>query len=287
MNLAGLYVPLITPFDVDGEVAVDALATLAGEILDAGATGLVALGATAEPTTLTPAEQAAVLAVVGQLARERSAPLLVGANTPAALAALADRPEVVAALTVVPPFIRPGEAGVVAYFRQLAAAGPVPLVVYHNPPRTGQALSVDALRQLADLPGVIGVKYAVGSIDEAAIALLADPPRGFAFLGGDDAFVAPLLGLGAAGAIMASAHLATAQYAALIASRHRTDSAANEGGPVGWGRLARLSLALFAEPNPSVIKAVLRVHGRIPTAAVRLPLLAAGRDSVEAALRLT
>jgi 4-hydroxy-tetrahydrodipicolinate synthase len=50
-------------------------------------------------------------------------------------------------------------------------------------------------------------------------------------------------------------------------------------------RLAILSRALFAEPNPTVIKAVLHAQGRIPTAAVRLPLLPAGPDTTQAALR--
>ena len=43
---------------------------------------------------------------------------------------------------------------------------------------------------------------------------------------------------------------------------------------------------MFAEPNPTVIKAVLHAHGRIPTAAVRLPLLPAGSGTVQAALQL-
>lgn len=50
--------------------------------------------------------------------------------------------------------------------------------------------------------------------------------------------------------------------------------------------LARLSAAAFAEPNPAVIKGVLHAQGRIPSPMVRLPLLPAGRASVDAALLL-
>ena len=57
MTLTGLYVPLITPFGHRGAVALDALEALAHQVLDAGATGLVALGTTGEPDTLTPAER--------------------------------------------------------------------------------------------------------------------------------------------------------------------------------------------------------------------------------------
>ncbi|HYN94101.1 MAG TPA: dihydrodipicolinate synthase family protein, partial [Pilimelia sp.] len=184
MTLTGLYVPLITPFDAAGAVAVDALTALAHRVLDAGATGVVALGTTAEPAALSNLERRAVLDVLAGVCRDRTAPLLVGANTAPALAALRNRPEVRAALSVVPAFSRPGEAGVLAHFRQLAGASPVPIVVYHVPYRTGQSLSAGALRRLAAIPGVAGVKHAVGGIDDDTVAFLADVPAGFAVLAG-------------------------------------------------------------------------------------------------------
>lgn len=282
MRLTGLYVPLITPFDTAGAVALDALEALVHQVLDAGATGVVALGTTAEPAALSGPEQRAVVDVAARVCQERSAELLVGANTPEALQALRDRPEVGAALSLVPPFTRPGEAGVLAHFTHLAAASPVPLVVYHIPYRTGQHLSTDALRRLADLPGVVGVKYAVGGIDADTVALLADLPPGFAVLGGDDTFISPLLALGAHGGILASAHVATAEFVQLVDAWRAGNVA--QSRTLGH-RLAALSTALFAEPNPAVVKSVLNAQGRIPTAAVRLPLLPAGPDTTHAALR--
>lgn len=157
----------------------------------------------------------------------------------------------------------------------------MPLVAYHVPYRTGQALSAGALRRLADLPQVVGVKHAVGGIDADTIALLADPPPGFAVLGGEDAYLSPLLALGAHGGIVASAHLATADHAALVAAWRDGDAA--RARPLGH-RLAILSAALFAEPNPSVIKAVLHAQGRIPTPTPRPPLLPATAQATAAAL---
>jgi 4-hydroxy-tetrahydrodipicolinate synthase len=279
--MMGLYVPLITPFDRAGAVALDALEGLAHDVLDAGARGVVALGTTGEPGTLTAAEQRSVVDTVARVCRSRSAPLVVGANSREALAALAGRTEVAAALTLVPPFVRPGEAGVLAYFTELARNSPVPLVVYDIPYRTGQYLSADTLRQLAAIPGVVGLKYSPGGINADTVALLADPPRDFAILGGDDVFVGALLALGAHGGILASAHLATAEFARLVAAWHAgdVDTARSLGN-----RLSALSAALFAEPNPTVTKAVLHAQGRIPTAAVRLPLVPASADSTAAAL---
>jgi 4-hydroxy-tetrahydrodipicolinate synthase len=277
MTLTGVYVPLITPFDEAGDVALDALAALAHEMLDGGAAGLVALGTTGEPGALSPAERRAVVQVVTAVCRERAARLLVGANTAGELRALDGA---ATALTLVPPFTRPGEAGVHAHFAALAAASPVPIVVYHVPYRTGQPLSAAAIRRLAALDAVVGVKYATGGIDAATVRLLADPPAGFAVLGGDDVVVSPLLALGAHGGILASAHLAIAGFVELAEAWRGGDAA--RARPLGH-RLAALSDAVFAEPNPSVVKGVLHAQGRIPTPAVRLPLLPASPMAVRTA----
>lgn len=282
MTLTGLYVPLITPFDAAGAVAEPALEALAHRVLDAGATGLVALGTTGEAGALTAAERDTVTAILDRVCAGRAAPLLVGADTAEALDGLRSRSAVTAALTLVPPFVRPGEAGVLAHFGRLAAGSPVPLVIYHVPYRTGQHLSAGALRDLAAVPGVAGVKHAVGGIDDDTVALLADPPPGFAVLAGDDPFASAMLALGAHGAILASAHVATAHFADLVEAWRTGDA----GRARGLGhRLTALSRALFAEPNPSVVKAVLHAQGVIPTPAVRPPLLPAAADTTRAALR--
>ncbi|GID28001.1 4-hydroxy-tetrahydrodipicolinate synthase [Paractinoplanes brasiliensis] len=255
---------MITPFAADGSVALAALEQLAHDVLDGGAAGLVALGTTAEPSALSPAEQSAVLELLGRVSRDRSAQLIAGGPV---------TPEsATAALTLVPPFVRPGEDGVVAYLASVARRSPVPLVVYHVPYRTAQPLSAGALRRIAALPGVAGIKLAAGGIDADVIALMADPPPGFAILGGDDVVISPLLALGAHGGILASAHIETGAYASLMSAWE----------PELGHRLARLSAALFAEPNPTVIKAVLHAQGRVPTPDVRLPLLPAARESLAA-----
>ena len=69
-SLQGLYVPLITPFTERGDLAPDALEKLAHDVIDGGATGLVALGSTGEPATLTAAERRAVLDICAGVCRE-------------------------------------------------------------------------------------------------------------------------------------------------------------------------------------------------------------------------
>ncbi|MEU8763695.1 dihydrodipicolinate synthase family protein [Streptomyces sp. NPDC048659] len=286
----GIHVPLVTPFARDGRPDLDALEGLARSVLDDGAAGLVALGTTGEAGALDADERRAVVDTCARVCRERGAQLVVGAAGGATadvardLAAFGRWPEARAALVTVPAFVRPSPEGVLAHFERLAADSPVPLIAYHIPYRTGRSLDAGTLRALGSLPGVVGVKYAAGGVDEDTVRLLGDLPPGFAVLAGDDVFASPLLALGASGGILASAHLATARFAELAETWRAGDVA--RARALGH-RLARLSALLFAEPNPTVVKGVLHAQGRIPTPDVRLPLLPAGEESVAAALKET
>ncbi|GAB2679255.1 4-hydroxy-tetrahydrodipicolinate synthase [Nocardia goodfellowii] len=285
MTFTGLFVPLVTPFTAGDDIATDALEGLAHSALDGGATGLVALGTTAEAATLTTAEQQLVLEICARVCLERDAALIVGAgsNSTAAsadsLAAL--RAPVAAALTVVPYYTRPSEAGVLAHFRRLAATSPVPLIVYNVPHRTGRTLGANTLHELARIPNIAGFKHAIGGIDDATVTFMSTLPPAVDVLAGDDLHAAALLALGASGGILASANVAPTAYTRLI-SAWRTGTVAEARAHAH--RLAALSAALFAEPNPTVIKAVLAARGRIPTPAVRLPLLPAAESTTAAAL---
>jgi 4-hydroxy-tetrahydrodipicolinate synthase len=287
VTVSGLLVPLVTPFDADGEVDLGALERLAVDVLDAGADGLVALATTAEASSLDARERDAVIAVCAAVASERGVPLLVGAGTNdtrttiARHEALGGVDGVFGSLAVVPYYVRPSEAAIVAHFEAVAARSPVPIVLYNIPYRTGRGLGAAALLSLAAVDEIVGLKQAVGCVDADTLELLAGAPGDFSVLCGDDAFLLPTLLLGGAGAIAASAHLCTSRFAALIA-------AAREGRVVEARAHAEallpLVLALFAEPSPAVLKAVLHAHGRMATPDVRMPLAAASAAALELAL---
>ncbi|HTU05204.1 MAG TPA: dihydrodipicolinate synthase family protein, partial [Trebonia sp.] len=120
--LRGLYIPLVTPFTDEGDLAPDALEKLAHDVLDSGAAGLVALATTGEAATLSAPERHAVLDICAGVCRQRGATLIAGAGsndtagTARAVADLAAWPDVAAALTVVPYYTRPTQDGVVAHF---------------------------------------------------------------------------------------------------------------------------------------------------------------------------
>lgn len=285
MTVSGLHVPLVTPFSSDGRLDADALAAHADAVLDEGAAGLVALGTTGEPATLSTEEAWRVVDVCAVICAEHGRPLTVGAgsNSTSATVEMLARLDarVAAALVVVPYYTRPSQDGVVEHFRHLASVSPVPLIVYNVPYRTGLTLAVDTLRRLAELPNVIGFKHSVGAIDEATIDFMNELDPDVSVLAGDDLFAGPLVALGARGAVMASANVATRSYADLLV--------AWEHGLSGQARtshddLVPLTRALFAEPNPSVIKAVLAAQGRISSPHVRLPMVPASNAAVSVAL---
>ena len=283
----GLLVPVITPFHGDGRIDEKALERHADEILAAGATGIVAVATTGEATALDDDEREAAISVCERVCAARDAVLVVGAgtyNTRETIArheALADVPVVRASLAVVPYYVRPSEAAIVAHFQAVAERSPVPLIVYNIPYRTARGLGSAALLELAHTDNVVGVKQAVGGIDTDTLQVLARAPRSFSVLGGDDAFLVPLILMGGAGAIAASANVATDRYAAMI-------DAGLAGDVVQARRVAEallpLTLSLFAEPSPAVIKAVLHARERIRTPRVRMPLAEASPAALEQAL---
>ncbi len=172
----------------------------------------------------TSASATPIVAVVARVAADRGAALMVGAGTNdtrttiARHEALAEVEGITASLAVVPYYVRPSEAAIVAHFQAVAARSPVPLVLYNIPYRTGSGLGAAALLELAGTDGIVGLKQAVNGLDADTLRLLAGAPSDFAVLCGDDPFILPLMLMGARGAIAASAHLCTERFAALVAA---------------------------------------------------------------------
>jgi 4-hydroxy-tetrahydrodipicolinate synthase len=289
LQLSGLLVPLVTPFDERDRVDLDALERLALELIEAGAAGVVALATTGEATSLDDQERGEVIAACARVCVDMGATLVVGAGTNdtrttvARHEALADVPGVDASLAVVPYYVRPSEAALVAHFQHVAKRSPVPLVMYNIPYRTGRGLGAPAILDLAATDNIAGLKQAVGGIDTDTLMILAEAPDDFSVLGGDDPFLYPIVLLGGRGAIAASAHLCTRRFADLIQCGR---SGAVRDGRAHAEALLPLVVALFSEPSPAVTKAVLHAQGRIPTPHVRMPLADASPAALGEVLRV-
>ncbi len=284
VDLSGLWVPIVTPFDAAGDVDVASLERLASRLLADGATGLVALGTTGEPATLTADERRLVVEVCDRVCRDAERKLIVGAGTNSTRGTIAEIEHLtagtaaVATLIVVPYYTRPSEAAVVEHFSAVADVSPVPVVAYNVPYRTGRGLGAAHLSAIGEHPRIIGLKQAVGSLDVDTLELLARDGVGFQVLAGDDAFVAPTILLGGVGAIAAAAHLCTPLFVEMTACAIAGD----------WGRASELAAALlpvvtagFSEPNPAVWKGALARRGEIATNELRRPMTPASGQSVD------
>jgi 4-hydroxy-tetrahydrodipicolinate synthase len=287
---SGLFPPLVTPFTEDDRVDLDSLERLTARVLDEGAAGVVALATTGEATSLTADEREATVATCAAVCGDKDAMLIVGAGTNDTRTtierheALADTPAAKASLAVVPYYVRPSEQAIVRHFELVAERSPVPVLIYNIPYRTGRGLGASALLELAAVDGIAGCKQAVGGVDGDTLQVLAEAPDGFAMLSGDDQIIYPFTLVGGAGAISASSNVGTSRFAAMI------DAALNgrlDEGCAHHEALLPLSRALFAEPSPAVIKAVLHAQGHIPTPNVRMPLSNASPAATERALAVT
>ena len=279
----GIWVPLVTPFRPDAGRSLDpaALRRLVQHLAAQGVAGFVACGSTGEAAMLTEDEQATVLATVTDAAG--GLPVLMGlAGVDAA--AIARRAQALAAqhhpagwLLAPPAYVKPSQAGIVRHFHTVASATPLPLVAYDIAARTGVRIQAATLMELAAHPQIVALKDCSGD-RAAAEAVLADGR--LALLGGNDDELFDQLARGAAGSITASAHLATGAFV-LLATQLRSGALAEARAL--WRRLAPLTQAAFAEPNPAVLKGALARQGWLADV-LRPPMLPASAASVEALL---
>ncbi len=287
LDLRGVWVPLITPFDAQGAVDVGAIKRLCHEYSTAGVSGIVALGTTGEASSLSAGEKKTVIDAVVSACGDAGTRVIVGTgsnNTDATIAAtvaLGDIPGVVGALIVVPYYVRPSVEGIVAHYKAVAAASPVPVIAYNVPSRTGRDLGATGLLELASVPNIAGVKQAVATLDADTLEVLADAPDGFGVLGGEDTLLFPLMCMGAIGTISAAAHLCTEQFVAMIECGL---AGKIEDGRAHAEALLPVIRAAYVEPNPAVFKGVLHTQGRIATSDLRLPLTKGSAEAIDRCL---
>jgi 4-hydroxy-tetrahydrodipicolinate synthase len=277
---SGIWVPVVTPFAPDGSVDASGLAALVDGLVKAGIHGLVVCGTTGEAATLDEDEKALVLRTVLEACGD--APVIMGVSgvSPREVARQCRRwNEFPIAGYLVPPpyYVRPSQQGLMDFYVEVAAAAtPQPIVVYDIPYRTGVQLELPTLRALARIPGIRALKDCGGDARKTQ-ALIADGQLDV--LAGEDHQIFTTLCQGGTGAIAASAHLHpqcfVALYEAVMSGRWEEARALHHA-------LAPLVSALFAEPNPGPLKAVLAALGQIK-ANVRAPMTQASSAAVRAA----
>jgi 4-hydroxy-tetrahydrodipicolinate synthase len=261
---------LVTPLR-DGKIDEAALVALVEEQVANGIDALVPCGTTGESVTLTCEEQARVVAVVVRAANRR-VPVIAGAgaNSTAHAIALAIAAREAGAdgqLQVTPYYNKPTQTGLYLHFRAIAEAVPLPMILYNVPGRTHVDLTVDTVARLCELPAVVAIKEASGSVARAQ-QIHAKMGERLTVLSGDDAINYPLYCVGAHGCISVVSNIAPKAIAeawdAFAAGDHPRARQLHE-------QTLPLAEVLFSEPNPIPVKAALAMMGRIGPE-IRLPL---------------
>ena len=255
----GIWVPLVTPFH-NGAIDFVGLRRLVSHLLESGVDGLIVCGTTGEPAAMGKHEQLAVPdAVLGLVPAQRVVMGLAGNNLSELLqfqSEILKRP-VAGLLVPAPYYIRPSQAGLEAFFRTVADASSVPLILYDIPYRTGVAFEQATLLNIVAHERIVAIKDCGGNFSNT-LALLDSGHVDV--LCGEDNQIFNALCLGAKGAIAASAHIHPELFVQLY--RQIRDHQLAEGRAT-YFRLLPLINSLFLEPNPAPVKAALALQGLI------------------------
>jgi 4-hydroxy-tetrahydrodipicolinate synthase len=271
--ISGIWIPLITPFR-DGAIDLKSYRRLIDHYVGCGISGLFPLGTTGEAPTLDDAELDAVIAETVDAVAGR-VPVFVGIGGNATHKVIGtirrfERHGFDGIVSVCPYYNRPAQDGLRQHFTAISEATDRAILIYNIPYRTSVNLANETLLRLTELANIVGVKDSAGSMVQS-LELLANRPRGFSILTGEDHLLLPLLCSGADGGILASGHLATERFVEIArlmaANDHRAARAI-------WSPLQRLIAKLFEEPNPMPLKHCLWRQGLIASPECRLPLTA-------------
>ena len=280
-QIRGVLTAMVTPFDAEGALDLDAARRLARKLVEDGCHGLVIAGTTGEAPTLRDDEKLALLGAVLDEVGD-SATVIAGTGTndtahTAELTRAACAAGAHAVLVVTPYYNNPNEAGLRAHFAAVSeAAAATPIVVYNIPARSVINLSPQLLAELAAAhPNVVAVKQA--NNDDLG------PIEGLEILAGNDNVFARTLAFGGAGGILVASNVAPARMrelydAALAGEAERAEELDRALRPL----YAAMSIA----PPAVSAKTALELLGTIG-AAVRLPMAPASdaeRERIRAVL---
>lgn len=273
VNLRGLGVALVTPFNREGEVDYARLRQLVDDVIQHKANYVVALGTTSESPTLTQQEKHDVVRTVVDTVADR-VPVVMGCGGPSTRVVVdklthADLSGISAILSVTPYYNRPSQEGLKEHYREIAYRSPRPIILYNVWKRTACNIEADTTLFLAhEYDNIIGIKEASGNINQI-MRVLKHRPEGFWVISGDDAITLPLLAAGVDGLISVVANAFPSEVSQIV------NLGLNNRFPEArkiHEKLLDVTQACFKEGNPAGIKAVLALQEKLEYY-LRLPLV--------------
>lgn len=270
---SGTGVALITPFH-HHRIDFDALTQMIEHVIQGGVDYIVSLGTTGETTSLTEDEQAQVLSHTIDIASGR-VPIVAGQfggnNTAQVCEKLQafDPSGVAAILSSSPAYVKPSQEGIYRHYNELAAASPLPMIIYNVPGRTASNITADTILRLANgSEKFIAVKDASADLVQgAAIARFA--PSHFQLLSGDDPTALAAIGIGCTGVISVIANVFPKSFSDCI--RFGLQGKWDEARKLHYA-LLDLHHWLYVEGNPVGIKEA-AAYRQLIQPELRLPLV--------------
>lgn len=282
-SFGSLGVAMVTPFTPEGEIDIEAAQALAVTLVEDGADMILLAGTTGEaPTTHLPEKQTLLWEVRDALAGRAMLVAGAGSNDTAHAVRIGVGSQEAGAqglLINAPYYNRPSQEGVRRHIMSVVEATDLPVMIYDIPGRTGVRITDGTLARLAEHERVLAVKDATGDVEQGFRRMEA---TGLEYYSGDDGLNFAWLTHGASGVISVVAHADAHSWREMITE-------VDAGDLVAARAVARrirplVSTIMGGGQGAVMAKEALLLQGRIPCAALRLPLVRAQADDV-AALR--
>jgi 4-hydroxy-tetrahydrodipicolinate synthase len=270
-QFAGLTVALVTPFR-NGEIDFDDLRKLVEWHVGQGTDCLAPVGTTGESPTLDHEEHERVIAAVIETARGRIK-IMPGTGSNSTREAIrltrfAKKTGSDGALMVGPYYNKPTQEGYFRHFAAVAEAVDLPIVLYNIPGRTGSNILPETIARLAEIPSIVAIKEATGSLDQASqIAVTTN----LTILSGDDSLTLPLMSVGARGVVSVVGNIVPRDMKAMVSA---FDAGKIEEAQRWHRKLFPLCRDLLGvATNPIPLKAAMKLLNR-GSGELRLPMCA-------------
>lgn len=271
-RLKGSIAPVITPFDSEGNIDFETMKKLIDWQIESGSHGISVTGTSGEPSSLTIEERKRVMETAKKAVNGRVPFIPATGSTNHAetleLTKFAQEIGADAAMVIVPYYNRPSQQALYKHFKAVADSVDIPIIIYNIPGRTAVNLEVRTMARLVeDCPNIIGAKESNKDFEHVNRVLLYCG-RDFLLFSGIELLCYPMLAIGGAGSISATANVTPAKVAEMHNAWFEGDV---ERAQNLHFELMELNDILFIETNPGPVKAALGMMGKI-TPKLRLPL---------------
>ena len=271
-RLRGSIAPIVTPFDESENVDYKTLESLINWHIESGSHGISVTGTTGEPSSLTLKEREQVMETAIKTAKGR-VPVVPGTGSTnhaetLHLTKLAQEMGADAAMVIVPYYNRPSQHALYKHFKTVADSVDIPIIVYNIPGRTAVNLEVRTLARLKEeCKNIIGVKESNKDFEHVNRVLL-NCGRDFLLFSGIELLCYPMLAIGGAGFISATANVMPHKVADVYNAWTAGDI--KRAMDLHY-ELMPLNDVLFKDTNPAPLKAALGMMGKIYPK-LRLPM---------------